>query len=283
MPIHVRAEPGQYADAVLLPGDPLRAKYIAETYLDDVVQRNAERGLLGYTGTYKGKPVSVQGTGMGCPGATIVFEELVQLGCKKLIRVGTCGGLQPHHQLGDLIVALTAVPADSTAMHLVGNEPHCPTASWSIIHGAVHTAKEIGQELHVGPIVSSDVFYNPDEGQYERWSKRGVLAVEMEASALFTVGAHSRRRDGLPAHRQRHRRGGRVQADQRRRPARVGRSHDARSRSTSRSPISTATVFLVNPASDGGATGQALARAGPPRGAPRTRRARRCSRSARAI
>ena len=189
MPIHVRAEPGQYAEAVLLPGDPLRAKYIAETYLDDVEQRNAERGLLGYTGTYQGKPVSVQGTGMGCPGATIVFEELVQLGCKKLIRVGTCGGLQPHHALGDLIVALTAVPADSTAMHLVANEPHCPTASWSVIHGAVHTAKEMGQELHVGPIVSSDLFYNPDGGQYERWSKRGVLAVEMEASALFTVAA----------------------------------------------------------------------------------------------
>jgi DeoD family purine-nucleoside phosphorylase len=189
MPIHVRAEPGQYAEAVLLPGDPLRAKYIAETYFDDAVQRNGERGLLGYTGTYKGKPVSVQGTGMGCPGATIVFEELVQLGCKKLIRVGTCGGLQPHHQLGDLIVALTAVPADSTAMHLVGNEPHCPTASWSIIHGAVHTAKETGQDLHVGPIVSSDVFYNPDEGQYGRWSSRGVLGVEMEAAALFTVAA----------------------------------------------------------------------------------------------
>src|SRR3954468_3650182 len=189
MPIHVRAEPGQYADAVLLPGDPLRAKYIAETYLEDVQQRNAERGLLSYTGTYQGTAVSVQGTGMGCPGATIVFEELIQLGCKRLIRVGTCGGLQPHHALGDLIVALTAVPADATAMHLVANEPHCPTASWSIIHGAVHTAKEIGQELHVGPIVSSDLFYNPDEGQYERWSKRGVLAVEMEAAALFTVGA----------------------------------------------------------------------------------------------
>ena len=126
MPIHIRAEPGEYAEAVLLPGDPLRAKYIAETYLDDVVQRNAERGLLGFTGTYKGKPVSVQGTGMGCPGATIVFEELIQLGCKKLIRVGTCGGLQPHHALGDLIVALTAVPADSTAMHLVGERAALP-------------------------------------------------------------------------------------------------------------------------------------------------------------
>jgi DeoD family purine-nucleoside phosphorylase len=189
VPIHLRAEPGEYAEAVLLPGDPLRAKYIADTYFEDVKQVNSERGLLGYTGTFEGKPVSVQGTGMGCPGATIVFEELCQLGCKKLMRVGTCGGLQPHHALGDLIVALTAVPADSTAMHLVANEPHCPTASWELIHGAVHAAKEIGQEMHVGPIVSSDLFYNPDEGQYERWSKRGVLAVEMEASALFTVGA----------------------------------------------------------------------------------------------
>src|SRR4051812_9091081 len=189
MPIHVRAEPGQYAEAVLLPGDPLRAKYIAETYLENVEQRNAERGLLGYTGEWEGKPVSVQGTGMGCPGATIVFEELIQLGCKKLLRVGTCGGLQPHHALGDMIVALSAVPADSTAMHLVANEPHCPTASWSLLHGAVHVAKEVGQAMHIGPIVSSDLFYNPDSGQYERWSKRGVLAVEMEAAVLFTLGA----------------------------------------------------------------------------------------------
>jgi DeoD family purine-nucleoside phosphorylase len=126
---------------------------------------------------------------MGCPGATIVFEELIQLVCKRLIRVGTCGGLQPHHALGDLIVALTAVPADSTAMHLVNDEPHCPTAAWNLIHGAVHAAKEQKQPLHVGPIVSSDLFYNPNEGQYERWSARGVLAVEMEAAALFTVGA----------------------------------------------------------------------------------------------
>jgi DeoD family purine-nucleoside phosphorylase len=189
MPIHIRAEPGEYAEACLLPGDPLRAKYIAETYFEDVQQRNSERGLLGYSGRYNGKPVSVQGTGMGCPGATIVFEELIQLGVKKLLRVGTCGGLQAHHELGDLIVALSAVADDRTADHLVGGEPHCPTANWELIHGAVHAAKEIGQPMHVGPIVSSDVFYNPDEGQYERWSKRGVLAVEMEASALFTVGA----------------------------------------------------------------------------------------------
>jgi DeoD family purine-nucleoside phosphorylase len=189
MPIHLRASPGDYAHACLLPGDPLRARYIAETYLENVVQVNEERGLLGYTGTHEGTRVSVQGTGMGCPGATIVFEELIQLGVQKLLRVGTCGGLQPHHRLGDTIVAISAVPADSTAMHLVGNEPHCPTASWELIHGAVHVAKEVGQPVHVGPIVSSDLFYNPDDGQYERWSRRGVLAVEMEAAALFTLGA----------------------------------------------------------------------------------------------
>ncbi len=189
MPIHLRAEPGEYAEAVLLPGDPLRAKYVAETYLDDATQVNGERGLLGYTGTWEGRPVSVQGTGMGCPSATIVFEELIQLGCKRLMRVGTCGGLQPHHALGDLIVALTAIPADSTATHLVGNEAHCPTASWDLVHAAVHAAKELEQPMHVGPIVTSDVFYNPSEGQLERWSSRGVLGVEMEAAALFTVAA----------------------------------------------------------------------------------------------
>jgi DeoD family purine-nucleoside phosphorylase len=189
VPIHLRANPGDYAEACLLPGDPLRAKYIAETFLEDVEQVNAERGLLGFTGTWEGKRVSVQGTGMGCPGATIVFEELIQLGVKRLLRVGTCGGLQPDHALGDLIVALTAVAADATASHLVGGEPHCPTASWELIHEAVHIAKHGDVTLRVGPIVSSDLFYNPDEGQYERWSKRGILAVEMEASALFTVGA----------------------------------------------------------------------------------------------
>ena len=188
MPIHLRANEGDYAPAVLLPGDPLRAKYIAETYLEDVVQRNSERGLLGYTGTYGGKPVSVQGTGMGCPGATIVFEELVKLGVKKLLRVGTCGGLQPHHELGDMIVVLTAVPQDGTTQTYV-KEPHCPTADFELVHAAVHAAKELKQPIHVGPVVSSDVFYNPDGEQYRRWSERGILGVEMEAAILFTLGA----------------------------------------------------------------------------------------------
>src|SRR5437899_12636263 len=119
MPMHVRAEPGEYADACLLPGDPLRAKYIAETYLSGAVQRNSERGMLGYTGEYEGRPVSVQATGMGCPSAAIVVEELVQLGVKRLLRVGTCGGLQQDLKLGDLIVAISAVAADSTAQHPV--------------------------------------------------------------------------------------------------------------------------------------------------------------------
>jgi DeoD family purine-nucleoside phosphorylase len=188
MPIHVRAEPGDYAEACLLPGDPLRAKYIAETFLEDVEQKNHERGMLGYTGTFRGKPVSVQATGMGCPSAAIVIEELVQLGVKRLLRVGTCGGLQADLRLGDLIVAISAVAADSTAQHLV-SEPHTPTADWELVHGAVHAAKELGKPVRVGPIVSSDLFYNPDDGQYGRWSGRGILAVEMEAAVLFTLGA----------------------------------------------------------------------------------------------
>src|ERR671933_766181 len=148
MPFHVRAEPGHYAEACLLPGDPLRAKYIAETYFDKAVQTNSERGMLGYTGEFEGRPVSVQATGMGCPSAAIVVEELVQLGVKRLLRVGTCGGLQPDLSLGDLIVAVSAVPADSTAMHLV-NEPHTPTSDWELVHSAVHFAKQLSQTLRV--------------------------------------------------------------------------------------------------------------------------------------
>jgi DeoD family purine-nucleoside phosphorylase len=126
---------------------------------------------------------------MGCPSAAIVFEELVQLGVKRMLRVGTCGGLQPDLSLGDLIVAISAVAADRTVEKLVGFEPHVPTADFGLVHGAVHAAKELGKPVRVGPIVSSDLFYNPDDGQYERWSARGILAVEMEASVLFTLGA----------------------------------------------------------------------------------------------
>ena len=188
MPIHIRAEPGDYAEACLLPGDPLRAKYVAETFLDDVKQRNGERGMLGFTGTFRGKPVSVQATGMGCPSAAIVIEELVMLGVKRMLRIGTGDGLQADLKLGDLIVAISAVPADSTALNITG-EIHSPTPDWALVHSAVHSAKELGKQVRVGPIVSSDVFYNSDDGQYQRWSDRGILAVEMEAAVLFTLGA----------------------------------------------------------------------------------------------
>jgi purine-nucleoside phosphorylase len=189
MPIHLRAEPGDYADAVLVPGDPLRARYIAETFFEGAREVNAERGMLGYSGTFEGQRISVQSSGMGCPSASIVYAELVQLGVKRLVRVGTCGGLQPDLALGDLIVAIAATPADGTVLTYTGGEPHAPTADFEVVHAVVHQAKHDGQKVRVGGVVSSDVFYNPDAGQYQRWSDRGILAVEMEASALFTIGA----------------------------------------------------------------------------------------------
>ena len=189
MPIHVRANKGDYAEACLLPGDPLRAKYIAETCMEDVVQRNSQRGMLGYTGTFGGKPVSVQSSGMGCPSAAIVIEELTQLGVTKIMRVGTCGGLQTDLSMGDLIIALSATPADATASHYVGGEPHAPTADFGLVLSAVKAAQSVGRDIRVGNIVSSDVFYQPDEGLAQRWSDRGTLAVEMEAAVLFTIAA----------------------------------------------------------------------------------------------
>jgi purine-nucleoside phosphorylase len=188
MPIHLRAEPGDYAPAVLLPGDPLRARRIAEEFMQDSVQVNGERGLLGYTGTFNGRPVSVQATGMGCPTAAIVIEELIQLGARRLVRVGTAGGLQRDLELGDLVVAISAVPADGTARTYVGGEPHAPTAEFGFTHGLIHAAKELGLRTRVGPIASSDTFYDPDPERHRRWASRGILAVEMEAAVLFTIG-----------------------------------------------------------------------------------------------
>jgi DeoD family purine-nucleoside phosphorylase len=133
--------------------------------------------------------VSVQSTGMGCPSAAIVIEELIQLGARRLIRVGTCGGLQSHLRLGDLIVALSAVPGDATALRYTGGEMHAPTAHFGVTHGLIHAAKDLDLRPHVGPIASSDTFYDPDPDRHRRWSARGVLGVEMEAAVLFTLGA----------------------------------------------------------------------------------------------
>ena len=118
-----------------------------------------------------------------------MIEELGQLGVKKLMRVGTCGGLQPDLAIGDLVIALSATAADATASHYVGDEPHAPTADFGLVHEAVHQAKHLGKPVRVGPIVSSDIFYQPDPDQARRWSERGILAVEMEAAVLFTLGA----------------------------------------------------------------------------------------------
>ena len=173
VPIHLRANEGDYAPAVLLPGDPLRAQRIARDFLDDAKQVNGERGMLGYTGTFEGRPVSVQSTGMGCPSAAIVIEELITLGATRLIRVGTCGGLQPQLELGDLVVALSAVPGDSTALRYTGGEAHAPTANFNVTHGLIHSAKELKLRPHVGPIASSDTFYDPDPDRHRRWAARG--------------------------------------------------------------------------------------------------------------
>ena len=189
MPIHLRAEPGDYAEAVLLPGDPLRARHIAETFFDNPRQVNSERGMLGFTGTFEGSPISVQSSGMGCPSAAIVIEELVQLGVKRIVRVGTCGGLQTDMPLGDLVLAISAVPSDATMLTYTGGEPHAPTADFELVHAAVHQAKHDGTKIRVGPCVSSSTFYDPDKGRAQRWSDRGVLAVEMEAAILFTIAA----------------------------------------------------------------------------------------------
>ena len=189
VPIHLGAEAGDYANAVLCPGDPLRAEYIARTFLADARQVNSERALLGYTGTYENKPVSVQATGMGAPSAAIVFEELIQLGATVLIRVGTCGALQPDMALGDLVIALSATSVDGTAATYTSGDPHAPTANWSLVEAAVAIARTRGGHVHVGPIVSSDVFYDPFPERQRRFAARGHLAVEMESAALFTIAA----------------------------------------------------------------------------------------------
>ena len=190
MPIHLRADPGDYAPAVLCPGDPRRAQYIAETFFDMGARCvNDERGMLGFTGTFEGQPISVQTTGMGCPSSAIVFEELIQLGAKRLIRVGTCGGLQPTMQLADTVVALAATPEDATALVYTNGEPHAPTASWSLVETAVRLARSQGMTVHVGPVVTSAVFYDPDRDRFGRWRERGNLGVEMEAAVLYTIAA----------------------------------------------------------------------------------------------
>jgi DeoD family purine-nucleoside phosphorylase len=184
----VRAEPGDFAESVLLPGDPRRAKYIAENFFEDAKLVTKERGMLGYTGTYKGEPISIQATGMGCPSAAIVTEELIQLGAKSLLRIGTCGGYHREMELGDLVIATAATPADGTVSSITRGLPYAPAAHFDVLHAAYHAAqKGTGRQTFIGPIVTSDLFYDPEEEPAILWGNLGVLAVEMEAATIFTI------------------------------------------------------------------------------------------------
>ena len=189
MPIHLRARDGDYAAAVLCPGDPRRAEYIAATFFDPGARVvNEERGMLGFTGTFEGVPLSVQSTGMGCPSAGIVFEELVQLGVRRLVRVGTCGAIAPGLAMADTVVALSASPVDTTAVQYSGMA-HAPTATFELAEAAVRLSRASGARVHVGPVVTSPLFYDPDTCHVERWARLNHLGVEMEAAMLYTVAA----------------------------------------------------------------------------------------------
>lgn len=184
---HIKPMNGvEIAETVLLPGDPLRAKFIAETYLEDVQQFNGVRNMFGYTGTYKGQKVSVMGSGMGIPSIGIYSYELIHtFGCKKLIRVGSCGAMQEDIDLYDVIIAQGA-STDSDYVKQYNLPGHyAPIASYNLLEGAVSKAREKGVKYHVGNILSSDIFYNADETANERWQRMGILGVEMESAALY--------------------------------------------------------------------------------------------------
>jgi purine-nucleoside phosphorylase len=193
MPIHLRASTGDYAPAVLCPGDPRRAAYIAETFFDPGARLvNEERGMLGYTGTFEGSPISVQTTGMGCPSAGIVFEELIMLGATRLIRVGTCGAIGEGIGMGDTIVAVAASCDDTTPLRYAEMPGYAPAASFTLVEAAARLGREAGATVHVGPIVSSGVFYDPDPGKAPHWKRLGHLGIEMEAAMLYTIAAVKR-------------------------------------------------------------------------------------------
>jgi purine-nucleoside phosphorylase len=190
MSIHIAAKPGEIAKTVLLPGDPLRAKHIAETMLEDVVCYNQVRNMLGYTGTYKGKRVSVQGTGMGMPSTAIYAHELVtEYGARKLIRAGSCGAIQPDLALRDVILAMSACTDSSFNRLRFNGMDYAPTAGFRLLKKAYDVATHKGIAVKVGSILSSDNFYNADPEQWKLWASYGVLAIEMETSALYTLAA----------------------------------------------------------------------------------------------
>ncbi|XKE93333.1 purine-nucleoside phosphorylase [Metaplanococcus flavidus] len=189
MSVHINAKKGDIADTILLPGDPLRAKYIAETFLEDVTLYNEVRNMFGYTGTYKGKRISVQGTGMGVPSISIYTTELMnEYDVKKLIRVGTCGSIHKDVKVRDVILAQSASTDSNMNSIIFGNVSYAPTADFNLLLRAYNAGVEKGLNLRVGNVFTEDVFYN-DHAEHEKWAQYGVLALEMESSALYTLAA----------------------------------------------------------------------------------------------
>ncbi|MBZ4682924.1 MAG: purine-nucleoside phosphorylase [Fusobacteriaceae bacterium] len=189
MSVHIGAKKGEIAETVLLPGDPMRAKWIAETFLEDAVCYNTVRGMYGYTGYYKGKKVSVQGTGMGVPSISIYVNELIRdYGVKNLIRVGSAGSYQEDVKVRDIVLAMAASTNSGINRHRF-NGDFAPTANFELFMKAVNAAKEKNIEIKAGNILTSDEFYQDDFNSYKKWASFGVLAVEMETAALYTIAA----------------------------------------------------------------------------------------------
>jgi purine-nucleoside phosphorylase len=186
---HNSAKKGDYAEAVLLPGDPLRAKWIAETFLEEARCVNSVRNCLGYTGTWQGIPVSVQATGMGQPSLAIYVHELINVyGANKLIRVGTCGGLSERVKVRDLVLAQTACTDSSMNRNTFGGFDFAPAADFGLLRASAEAAERNGVRWHAGNILSSDVFYQPEGlASYAALRAHGVMAVEMETSTLYTL------------------------------------------------------------------------------------------------
>lgn len=191
---HNQATEGQIAKTVLMPGDPLRAKYVADTYLEDVTCFNQVRNMLGFTGTYKGKPVSVMGSGMGVPSIGIYSFELFNFyDVNNIIRIGTAGGLAPDVRLRDLVIGMGACTDSNFAAQFRMPGTLAPIADFGLLRKAVESAERLGYDYKVGNVLSSDVFYNDDETVNERWASMGVLAVEMESVALYLNAIRARK------------------------------------------------------------------------------------------
>ena len=190
MSLHIAANRGEIAETVLLPGDPMRAKWIADTFLKEIFQYNDVRGMLGFTGTFKGKRISVQGTGMGIPSTLIYCHELInEYGVKNLIRVGSAGSYQKEVKIRDIILAMAASTNSGLNTIRFNGADYAPTASFTLLHKAIEVAKKKNISIKAGGILSSDEFYADDFESYKKWADYGVLCVEMETSGLYTIAA----------------------------------------------------------------------------------------------